>query len=124
MVLFPILTGPGSLDLPPLESILSSSTYTSFAAFRSTYTALEPLWPGLVISMLFLGSTGFTEWITKRKYRVAYTAYQERVGMFWPTGTLIKGLYLQATGQRKAIDNMVWGSAKATNGVNGAKKAR
>jgi hypothetical protein len=117
MVFFPIMTGPGSLDLPSFDQIVSSSTYSSLSAFSAAYAPLEPLLPGIAISLLFLGSTAFTEWITKRKYPVAYEAYQQRVGMFSPATTLLRGWYLQSTGQRKAIDDIVWGSGKASNGI-------
>lgn len=116
MVAFPLFTTPGSLDLPHIDVLFSKSTYTSIAAFRDVYSSLEPIWPGIVISMLFLGSTAFTEWITKRKYKT-YAAYQDRVGMFSPTGTILKAWYLQATGQKEAVEALIWGSkAESQNG--------
>ncbi|PVG03184.1 hypothetical protein CPB86DRAFT_695896 [Serendipita vermifera] len=117
MVFFPIMTGHGSLDLPSLEEILSSSTYSSLSTFSAVYAPLEPLLPGIALSLLFLGSTAFTEWITRRKYPAAYKAYQQRVGMFSPVTTLMRGWYWQATGQREEIDKIIWGSGKAPNGV-------
>lgn len=119
MVAFPLLTSQGTLDLPSFDVLISKSTYTSLAAFKDAYCSLEPIWPGLIISMLFLGSTAFTEWITKRKYTKAYGAYQQRVGMFSPIGTIANGLYLQATGQKEAIESLVWGTKKKSQ--NGFK---
>ncbi|KAG8850791.1 hypothetical protein FRB91_008788 [Serendipita sp. 411] len=120
MTLFPILTGPGSLDPPSIQTILSPETYQSIASLLSAYGSLQPLLPGIIISFLFLGSTRFTEWITKKKYPVRYKAYQRRVGMFSPIGTVFKGWYLQATGERKKVDDLLWGPVKA---LNGTKKA-
>ena len=108
MVAFPLLTGPEHLHLPPMETILSKSTYISTAAFGAAYASLEPLWPGIVLTNLFLGSTAFTEWITKRKYAKAYGAYQRRVGMFSPISTILSGWYLQATGEKAAVENLIW----------------
>ena len=122
MVAFPLLTHPGSMDLPHLDVLLSKSTYMSIAAFRDAYSSLEPIWPGLVITMLFLGSTAFTEWITKRKYAKAYGAYQQRVGMFSPIGTILSGFYLQATGQKEAVEALIWGTKKEQAGSS--KKAQ
>jgi hypothetical protein len=66
--------------------------------------------------MLFLGSTTFTEWISARKYP-AYKVYQRRVGMFSPISTIASGWYLSMTGERKNIDQQIWGTGKTKHGV-------
>jgi len=116
MVFFPIMTGPGHLDLPSLHELLAASTYTSLSEFMRVYGHFGPLVPGIVISNLFLGSTIFTEWVTGRKYPT-YKSYQRCVGMFSPSGTLLHGLYLTITGEKQKVDELVWGSEKAENGV-------
>ncbi|KAG8819961.1 hypothetical protein FRC17_010287 [Serendipita sp. 399] len=118
MTLFPILTGPNSLNPPTLQATLSPDTYRSFASFWTAYGSLQPLLPGIIISVLFLGSTAFTEWITSKKYPLRYPAYERRVGMFSPITTIFKGWYLQATGEREKIDRLLWGPVKAVNGAN------
>ncbi|KAG8768066.1 hypothetical protein FRC12_005780 [Ceratobasidium sp. 428] len=73
-----------------------------------TMTALWPLVPPLALSGLFIASTMFTESISKGKYP-AYEAYQARVGMFSPSDTLWKGLFLRAKGQLEKVDAIVYG---------------
>ncbi|KAG8694789.1 hypothetical protein FRC08_008258 [Ceratobasidium sp. 394] len=73
-----------------------------------TMTALWPLVPPLALSALFISSTMFTESISKSKYP-AYEAYQARVGMFSPTDTLWKGLFLRARGQLDKVNAIVYG---------------
>jgi hypothetical protein len=125
MVAFPLLTGPQHLDLLPLDVILSKSTYMSTAAFGAAYASLDPIWPGVCLSMLFMGSTAFTEGITKRKYSVAYGAYQKRVGMFLPIGTVLSGLYLQVTGEKAAIEKLIWPKKGSKTGKqNGSDGSR
>jgi hypothetical protein len=111
MVFFPIVTGPGTLSLPSMDEVLSSSTYSSFTTFINTYAGVGPIVPGLVITLLFLGSTTFTEWISARKYPT-YKAYQRRVGMFLPIGTIASGWYLSMTGKKGKIDQQIWGTEK------------
>jgi len=63
--------------------------------------------PALALSLLFFFSTKYTEAITKKKYPVAYSAYQERVGMFLP----FKALSTERAGgkDKERIDKLVWG---------------
>lgn len=114
MVFFPILTGPKALELPSLDEIVSPSSYRSLSTFLEVYASLGPLVPGIIISALFLGSTAFTESVTAKKY-AGYKAYQRRVGMFSPMGTLLHGLYLSWTGEKREIDELIWGSGKSEN---------
>lgn len=70
---------------------------------------LAPLTPALILSILFVSSTLFTESITLSKYPVAYAAYQNRVGMFGvPT---IKWTFWFRWNQddHKRIEDLVWG---------------
>jgi len=63
--------------------------------------------PALALSLLFFFSTKFTETITKKKYPVAYSAYQERVGMFLPFKALSTE---RAEGKDKErTDKLIWG---------------
>ncbi|KAG9091264.1 hypothetical protein FRC06_000644 [Ceratobasidium sp. 370] len=71
-------------------------------------TALWPLIPPLALSALFIASTMFTESISKSKYP-AYEAYQARVGMFSPSDTLWKGLFLWARGRLDEVNAIVYG---------------
>lgn len=68
--------------------------------------------PALALSALFFSSTLFTESISYGKYPREYGAYQKRVGMFSPVGTLEKGLFLALRGKKHAIDAIVWGKGK------------
>jgi hypothetical protein len=111
MVFFPILTGPSALYLPSTDEILSLSTYSSFTTFINTYAGIGPIVPGLVLSTLFLGSTGLTERITASKYPT-YKAYQLRVGMFSPISTVASGWYLSMIGEKEKIDEQIWGTGK------------
>jgi steroid 5-alpha reductase family enzyme len=99
-----------------LNEILSSSTYSSVTTFIDVYAGIGPVLPGLIISMLFLGSTTFTEWISARKYPT-YKVYQRRVGMFSPIGTIASGWYLSMIGERENVDQQIWGTGKIKNGV-------
>ncbi|GJJ08293.1 hypothetical protein Clacol_002504 [Clathrus columnatus] len=51
------------------------------------------------------------ESISGKKYP-DYAAYQERVGMFWPFGTIVKGHLLNSKGKKAEIDRKVWGPVK------------
>ncbi|KAG9107485.1 hypothetical protein FRC07_008624, partial [Ceratobasidium sp. 392] len=73
-----------------------------------TMTMLWPLVPPLALSGLFIASTMLTESISQGKYP-AYEAYQARVGMFSPTDTLWKGLFLRAKGQLEKVDAIAYG---------------
>ncbi|KAJ7677362.1 hypothetical protein B0H17DRAFT_1207117 [Mycena rosella] len=75
------------------------------------YALLEPLLPltpALALSALFFSSTIYTEAITSSKY-VGYASYQERVGMFSPLDTFVKGLTLALTGKKAKVERVVWG---------------
>lgn len=70
--------------------------------------SLAPLLPSLILCTLFFSSTKFTESISLSKYPVAYKAYQQRVGMFVPTCTLVWGALLSARGKRQEVDEIVY----------------
>ncbi|KAF5342103.1 hypothetical protein D9611_001596 [Ephemerocybe angulata] len=123
ITLFPLLAPepphlPSEHDFPPLRTVLISLASPDLRKplFDVLYTALYPtmihLLPAIALSALFFSSTLFTESISAKKYPKAYTAYQKRVGMFTPSGTLCKKikLYLFASRQaRDEIDRLVWG---------------
>ncbi|KAF8309934.1 DUF1295-domain-containing protein, partial [Clavulina sp. PMI_390] len=71
---------------------------------------LALLSPSLALCNLFLSSTYITESISGSKYE-AYRLYKARVGMFWPTDTLFKALYLQVWGMKKGVDEALWAKA-------------
>jgi hypothetical protein len=75
---------------------------------------LMPIIPVTLLTLLFLGSTDFTERVSKGKYLKTYEAYQRRVGTFSPVETLYKGLMLRVTGKngdKEEVDSLVWGGA-------------
>ncbi|KAF8512239.1 DUF1295-domain-containing protein [Gautieria morchelliformis] len=94
MTLFPVL---GAAQLPKLST--------------ADFTPLWPLAPALALSVLFISSTIFTESISAAKYP-EYSAYQSRVGMFWPANTVLKGAWLTIMGRKDDVDRMVWGRVK------------
>jgi len=49
--------------------------------------------------------------ITASKYP-GYAAYRERVGMFSPIETIMKGIKLALTGKKTEVEKVVWGSEK------------
>ncbi|GMK58165.1 hypothetical protein CspeluHIS016_0501970 [Cutaneotrichosporon spelunceum] len=57
------------------------------------------LLPAFLLSLLFLGSTTLTEWITSHRYP-AYAAYQQLVGQFTPMETAIKWIWTTLRGTR------------------------
>jgi len=71
------------------------------------------------MSMLFEGSTRFTEWISVRKYP-AYRTYQRRVAMFWFPLTIFLAGWHAFTGEKQAIDAKVW-PQKSTETESGKK---
>ncbi|QRV80607.1 hypothetical protein RhiJN_08622 [Ceratobasidium sp. AG-Ba] len=96
---------------PILASITGRNALADAAKLdvdADTLTALWPLVPPLALSALFIASTQFTESISKGKYPT-YEAYQSRVGMFSPTDTLWKGLFLRARGQLDKVNALVYG---------------
>jgi len=86
MTLFPLLTNPHLAN--------------------NLVDMLRVLSPSLVLSLLFVASTLFTESISASRYP-SYKLYQKRVGMFWPMHTLIKVIWLRFTG-KKEIDQLLW----------------
>jgi steroid 5-alpha reductase family enzyme len=92
------------LDFPP----------TSFAS-------LTPFLPCLVICSLFFSSTIFTESISKAKYPVAYSAYQERVAMFLPLLTPVWGALLVIQGRKGSVDSLVYGTGSNSKGKGKAE---
>lgn len=105
ITLIPLLS-PDSpkLDFPP----------TSLAS-------LTPLLPCLVLCSLFFSSTIFTESISKAKYPVAYSAYQERVAMFLPVLTPVWGALLGIQGRKGSVDSMVYGDGPNSKGKGKAE---
>ncbi|KDQ19277.1 hypothetical protein BOTBODRAFT_27857 [Botryobasidium botryosum FD-172 SS1] len=91
VALFPVLSAP-AFTFPP-----------------TSLTPLGPIVPAIALSLLFVSSTAFTEAITLSKYPVEYAAYQERVGMFLPFVTGLKGAWLAYTGRKDKVEAMVWG---------------
>ena len=53
-------------------------------------------------------STRFTESISEPKYPV-YKQYQKRVAMFWPTDTVLKAAWLWLWGEKRVVDDLIWG---------------
>lgn len=101
-----------------LESLQTFTSNSNLAYLQVQLTNLliawSPLLPAFCLTLLFISSTAFTEGITKSKYTTAYTAYQERVGMFSPVDTFRKALALRLRGsQRKqSTEGLVWGKEK------------
>lgn len=90
--------------------------------FDNLYTALKPtiihLLPAISLSALFFSSTLFTEAISTKKYPKAYPAYQKRVAMFAPSGTLwkiLKNKLFDSEQARKETERLVWGQVEATD---------
>ncbi|KAI6025831.1 hypothetical protein F5J12DRAFT_810627 [Pisolithus orientalis] len=79
--------------------------------------AVVRLAPCLLLCSLFFASTKFTESISLSKYPVAYAAYQQRVGMFDPLQTPIRGVLLKMQGRKAEVDELVYGQ-----GTGKAKK--
>lgn len=109
MCCFPLLNR--NVQWPGLDTLFDSSTFASKEEFIRIYSYFIPLIPALVLSSLFLGSTAFTEKITRQKYPEGYSAYQRRVGMFSPITTVLKGIFLMVQGQKVAIDGLLWGDS-------------
>jgi hypothetical protein len=105
ITLIPLLS-PDSpkLDFPP----------TSLAS-------LTPFLPCLVLCSLFFSSTIFTESISKAKYPVAYSAYQERVAMFLPLLTPVWGALLDIQGRKGSVDLLVYGTGPNSKGKGKAE---
>ncbi|MCO5583364.1 hypothetical protein L7F22_037274 [Adiantum nelumboides] len=79
-----------------------------WSTFLKSYATLSPV----LMNLLFISSTAFTEQITGGKYP-AYKAYQKRVGMFLPLDTFIRGLYyrfIASADTRKRVEDDVWGN--------------
>ncbi|KAF9507161.1 hypothetical protein BS47DRAFT_1488996 [Hydnum rufescens UP504] len=92
MTLFPFLTTP-DLATNPVDIIAVLS-------------------PSILLSLLFLASTAFTEKISASKYS-AYAAYQQRVGMFWPADTLRKWFWLRIVRGKPMLEQAersIWGT--------------
>ncbi|PPQ99149.1 hypothetical protein CVT24_009339 [Panaeolus cyanescens] len=131
MTLMPLMApAPPNLplqsELPPLQTILVALVNPELykPLVESLKASLLPsvfyLVPGIALSALFFSSTMYTESITKNKYTKAYDAYQKRVAMFAPTGTIVKWLKLKLFGSTKDqqwVEQLVWG-----NPSNGAPK--
>ncbi|BEI90140.1 uncharacterized protein CcaverHIS019_0302100 [Cutaneotrichosporon cavernicola] len=60
------------------------------------------LLPPFLLSLLFLGSTTLTEWITSHRYP-AYGAYKQLVGQFTPMETGIKWIWTTMRGTRAEL---------------------
>jgi len=116
--LFPILAEPDFLlSTTPITFKLSHPETWSFSALIM-HDDVTPFWhvaPALGLSCLFVASTLFTEYVTSKKYP-AYRAYQRRVGMFNPSTTFFKGLYLSAIGRKTEVDNVLWGQQRVLKG--------
>ena len=75
--------------------------------------SIWPIVPGAALSMLFIGSTYFTESISNAKYP-AYAFYKQRVAMFLPTTTIVMGIWLAIRGKKAEVNRIVYGKGKAS----------
>jgi steroid 5-alpha reductase family enzyme len=70
-------------------------------------------WGPVLMNLLFLSSTPFTEMITGEKYP-EYKSYQKRVAMFLPFETTLRGLYyrfIASAETRQRVESEVWGDS-------------
>ncbi|KAH7106431.1 DUF1295-domain-containing protein [Auriculariales sp. MPI-PUGE-AT-0066] len=101
---FPILASPSAFHSHILRSSLKPP-YSAFSFFISL-----PVLPAITVCLLFYSSTLFSEHLSSQKYP-AYKAYQKRVGMFFPAETILRGLWLSITGQKKEVDRLTYGDS-------------
>lgn len=114
------------LNLIPLLSLRGDAA-AHVPARDSTLTdalqSLAPLAPSLALCLLFFSSTLFTESISGSKYPQGYAAYRARVAMFVPVLTPVWGALLSLTGQKAAVEELVWGKG-AREAEVGDKKTK
>jgi len=91
-----------------LTALFPILSYPSFTVHDTSSMHLGPIIPPLALALLFAASTAFSESITYAKYPVEYAAYQERVGMFMPFMTVLKGVWLSFTGKKETVDALIW----------------
>ncbi|TFK72984.1 DUF1295-domain-containing protein [Pluteus cervinus] len=99
---------PSLAESPSLGDVFSGLPYSVLDLIYP----LRYLSPAIVLSLLFISSTCYTENITRGKYTKAYAAYQERVSMFNPLGTLVKIGTLKFSGKNDAMEALIWGKPK------------
>ncbi|KDN39444.1 DUF1295-domain-containing protein [Tilletiaria anomala UBC 951] len=76
--------------------------------YAITYAIASPL----IMNILFLSSTRFSEAVSAGKYP-EYKDYQKRVGMFLPLDTFLRAIYFKTlvpTEQRYRVEANVWGA--------------
>lgn len=108
ITLVPLLSSSAP-NLPsfPSVQVLTNPELRSDAVLGYLKQTALLLLPALALSALFFSSTNYTEAITKKKYPVAYAAYQKRVGMFLPFKAIVTEL---AGGKEKEqTDKLIWG---------------
>ncbi|PFH53126.1 hypothetical protein AMATHDRAFT_138180 [Amanita thiersii Skay4041] len=119
ITLFPLLArSPPNLPSPSPDMLLKAITHPSShlkPLILHWFPEILHLIPAASLSLLFFSSTLFTESISKNKYYEAYSAYQQRVGMFLPKGTVEKALFIKlfkSDQEARRIDNLVWGNVE------------
>ncbi|KAL9714191.1 hypothetical protein Ac2012v2_002500 [Leucoagaricus gongylophorus] len=110
LTLFPLLA-PSPPDLPSFPSVQAlTDPRLRNNALRAYFESVVLLFlPALALSLLFFSSTSYTEAITKKKYSVAYSAYQERVGMFLPFKAFITDWVGGKNTNIEKTDKLIWG---------------
>ncbi|KAJ3871497.1 hypothetical protein F5051DRAFT_499415 [Lentinula edodes] len=74
--------------------------------------SLTPYLPALLLSLLFLSSTAYTESISASKYPLPYSAYQSRVPI------------LAGEGERRKVEALVWGGGDTEGDGDGDGKRK
>lgn len=108
ITLFPLLSrsAPNLPSIPSIQVLLNPGLRNDALLGYFKQSALLLL-PALALSALFFSSTKYTEAITKKKYPIAYSAYQKRVGMFLP----LKAVFTELAGgqEKEQTDKLIWG---------------
>ncbi|KAG8885413.1 hypothetical protein FRB97_001136 [Tulasnella sp. 331] len=114
MSLFPIAAEPKTISTTPITFVpyLPETWHLSRLAAHPDTTAWWHMGPAMALSLLFISSTLFTEYVTAQKYP-SYKTYRRRVGMFSPISTLWSLLYLNLTGEKTKVDAAIWGGRHA-----------
>lgn len=102
---------PSPPDLPSFPSVQAlTDPRLRNNALQAYFESVVLLFlPALALSLLFFSSTSYTEAITKKKYSVAYSAYQERVGMFLPFKAFITDWVGGKNTNIERTDKLIWG---------------
>ncbi|KAK9900301.1 hypothetical protein P389DRAFT_192582 [Cystobasidium minutum MCA 4210] len=90
------------------DSIYIRDALKQAAKYIFNYSWISSIW----MSSILIGSTVLlTEPISSSKYP-KYRQYQRRVGMFFPSTTILKGIWLALTGNLATVNEQVYGSGK------------